>query len=150
MELVWTCNHFNELSNTELYKILQLRSSVFIVEQNCVYQDIDNKDLVCHHVCGWAGDKLAANTRLVPAGKSFKEVSIGRVVTNAECRKGGYGRELMRRSIEKCYEVFGKQDIRIGAQLYLKKFYEDFGFEQCSAIYLEDGIEHIEMILRIK
>lgn len=150
MELKWLCKTFDELTLLELYKILQLRNSVFVVEQNCAYQDLDNKDFICHHLCGWDNENLAAYTRLVPAQQSFKEVAIGRVVTAAGCRKGGNGRRLMELSIEKCYEIFGKQAIRIGAQLYLKKFYESLGFIQSSDMYLEDEIEHIEMILGIK
>ena len=150
MKLKWTCKHFDELSTTELYKILQLRSDVFVVEQNCPYQDLDNKDLICYHLCGWQNENLAVYTRLLPPGKSFSEASIGRVVTAANYRKSGNGRRLMEISIEKCYEIFGRQHIKIGAQLYLKKFYESLGFMQSSAMYLEDKIEHIEMILEIK
>lgn len=149
-DLTWVSKDFNSLSTIELYKILQLRSEVFVVEQNCPYQDLDNKDLMSHHFCGWKRDSLVAYTRLLPPGLSFKEISIGRVVTSPAHRKGGWGKVLMQKSIEKCYEVFGKKDIRIGAQLYLKKFYEGLGFVQISDIYMEDGIEHIEMILVIK
>ena len=149
-KIKWLCTEFGSLSTSELYKILQLRNAVFIVEQNCPYQDMDNKDLECFHLCGWDGDILTAYTRLLPAGISFNEVSIGRVVTEPSKRKEGIGKALMEISIAKCYEIFGKQSIRIGAQLYLKKFYEAFGFEQSSDIYLEDGINHIEMILIIK
>lgn len=150
MELEWVCKTFDALSVVELYKILQLRCAVFVVEQNCPYQDLDNKDLICHHLSGWQGHQLAAYTRLVPAGKSFAEIAIGRVVISAAFRKGGLGKALMQKSIEHCYSIFGPQDIRIGAQLYLKKFYEGLGFAQCSDVYDEDGIEHIEMILVVK
>lgn len=150
MTIRWVCKSFDDLSPAELYKILQLRNSVFIVEQACIYPDPDNIDFDCFHLCGWVNDTLAAYTRLIPSGKTFTEVSIGRVATHIDFRKGGFGRTLMQHSIDKCIEIFGRQDIRIGAQLYLKKFYESFGFEQCSDIYLEDGIEHIEMILLMK
>lgn len=143
----WACKSFDELTPRELYAILQLRSEVFVVEQNCVFQDIDNKDQASRHLMGWHDGLLAAYTRLVPAGISFEEVSIGRVVTSPKMRKSGAGRLLMKKSIETTYTIFGNTPIRIGAQLYLKKFYESFGFQQSSEIYLEDGIEHIEMLL---
>lgn len=145
--LTWTCKPFDELTTRELYAALQLRSEVFVVEQNCVFQDIDNKDQVSWHLMGWQDNLLAAYTRLVPAGISFEEVSIGRVVTSPKMRKSGAGRLLMKKSIEASYSIFGKTPIRIGAQLYLKRFYESFGFQQSSDVYLEDGIEHIEMLL---
>lgn len=145
--MIWNCKAFNELTVQELYAVLQLRNEVFVVEQNCVFQDADDKDQKSWHVMGWDGDVLAAYTRLVPAGISYPEVSIGRVVTSPKMRQTGLGRELMKRSIEEVYRIWNQQPIRIGAQLYLKKFYESFGFQQCSEVYLEDNIDHIEMIL---
>jgi ElaA protein len=142
----WTLKAFSELMATELYLILQLRNEVFILEQNCPYQDLDNKDLYCHHLMGWYGDKLVAYTRLVPPGISYAGyTSIGRVVTSPAVRGTGIGKELMTKSIDTCYTLFGVAPVRIGAQLYLKRFYEDFGFAQTGEMYLEDGIEHIEM-----
>jgi ElaA protein len=142
----WILKPFSELTATELYLTLQLRNEVFIVEQNCPYQDLDNKDLHCQHLMYWYGDKLVAYTRLVPPGISYHEyMSIGRVVSSPAFRGTGIGKELMTNSVAACYELFGKAPIRIGAQLYLKKFYEDFGFVQSGEMYLEDGIEHIEM-----
>jgi ElaA protein len=145
--ITWSIKQFDELITHELYQILQLRSEVFVVEQNCVFQDMDNKDQVSWHLMGWHNDLLAAYTRLVPAGISFAEISIGRVVTSPKMRKSGTGRLLMEKSIATAYNIFGKKPIRIGAQLYLKRFYESFGFQQSSEIYIEDGIEHIEMLL---
>lgn len=145
--LTWTCKSFNEFTPHELYAALQLRSEVFVVEQHCVFQDIDDKDQASWHLMGWHDGRLAAYTRLVPAGISFKEVSIGRVVTAPKMRKSGAGRLLMQKSIATTYTIFGNTPIRIGAQLYLKKFYESFGFQQSSEVYVEDGIEHIEMLL---
>jgi ElaA protein len=147
MNLSWSCKPFNDLTPAELYAILQLRSEVFVVEQNCPYPDCDDKDQGSSHFMGWHQDKLVAYTRLLPPGLAFEELSIGRVVTSPSVRRTGAGRELMERSIQKIYELFGKSSIKIGAQLYLKKFYESLGFVQCSPIYLEDGIEHIKMIL---
>ncbi len=143
----WICKSFDQLSVKELYGILQLRIEVFVVEQNCVFQDADDKDQVSWHFMGWENDRLAAYTRLVPAGISFNECSIGRVVTCPKMRKSGLGKELMQRSIEMINQLWNKPPVRIGAQLYLKRFYESFGFQQCSEIYIEDNIEHISMIL---
>ena len=138
---------FHELSIEEMYTMLQLRTKVFVVEQNCVFQDMDDKDRKGIHVLGYHGDDLVAYSRLLPAGVSYTEMSIGRVLTETDRRKEGFGVDLMKRSIGALYEHYGKAPIRIGAQLYLKKFYEGFGFIQSSDTYLEDGIPHIEMIL---
>lgn len=142
----WILKTFKDLSASEMYAILQLRSEVFVVEQNCVYQDADNKDKYAWHLMGWKEEKLVAYTRLLPAGISYKEPSIGRVVTSTSVRGTGAGRELMKQSIETCYTLFGQQSIRIGAQLYLKDFYTSLGFLATGDVYLEDGIEHIEMV----
>lgn len=143
----WSCKPFGQLSPKELYLVLQLRNEVFVVEQNCVYQDADNKDPYCWHLMGWTDGMLAAYTRLVPAGVSYNEPSIGRVVIFPKMRQTGLGKELVRKSIEMAYELWNRQPLRISAQLYLKKFYESFGFQACSDVYLEDNIEHIQMIL---
>ena len=143
----WICKPFTRLSADELYAILQLRSEVFVVEQQCVFQDIDDKDQPSCHVMGREGASLLAYTRLVPPGISYTEPSVGRVVTSPRARKSGLGRELMLYSIEQCRTLFGPHPIRIGAQLYLKKFYGSLGFRPEGDIYLEDGIQHIEMIL---
>jgi ElaA protein len=143
----WTCKTFQELSVEELYSILRLRSDVFVVEQNCVFLDLDNKDQYCYHIMGWDGKNLVASTRLVPKGVSYPDYhSIGRVVNSKDYRGLGLGKELMEYSIQKCIEHFGNGPIKIGAQLYLKKFYASQGFEQTSEVYDEDGIDHIEMI----
>jgi ElaA protein len=149
MNIQWRCQHFNDLSQHELYAMLQLRSEVFVVEQNCVFLDMDDKDQHCWHVCGWHDEKLVAYTRLVPPGIAYNLASIGRVVTSPSVRRTGIGRSLMKFSIEKTLSLFGKNNIKIGAQLYLKNFYETFGFRQSGDVYLEDGIEHIEMIFPI-
>jgi len=146
MQIQWILKTFGELNPYQLYAILQLRNEVFVVEQNCIFQDADEKDQDAHHLMGFVDDKLIAYSRLVPAGVSFGQVSIGRVVTSPSVRKSGIGRELMRQSIDAVYKLFGVQPIKIGAQLYLKSFYESFGFLKISDIYLEDGIEHIYMI----
>src|ERR1044072_5189710 len=99
----WLCKKFNDLTPHELYAILQLRNEVFVVEQNCVFQDADDKDLDCHHLMGFSNNKLIAYTRLVPAGDIYNEVSIGRVVTSSQVRNSGTGRELMKQSLYHCY-----------------------------------------------
>ena len=110
---------------------------------------MDNKDLVCDHVMGWRGDELMGYSRIVPPGISYVESSIGRIVSSPAARGSGIGRELMVQSIQALYRLHGKRDIRIGAQYYLKGFYESFGFVQTGEIYPEDGISHIEMLLSI-
>jgi len=145
----WVCKSFKGLTTEELYQILRLRSEVFVVEQNCVFLDMDNKDLVCDHVMGWREDELLGYARIVPPGISYVESSIGRIVSSPAARGLGIGRELMLQSIQTLYRLHGKRDIRIGAQYYLKEFYESFGFVQTGEIYPEDGINHIEMLLSI-
>jgi ElaA protein len=143
--ITWYSQHFEDLTPRELYAILQLRTEVFVVEQNCVFQDMDGKDHYCHHIMGWNGSRLIATARIVPPGISYEFPSIGRVVTAPSARGQQTGRELMNKSIEELTELYGSTIIRIGAQLYLKKFYESFGFEQSGEIYDEDGIDHIQM-----
>jgi len=144
--LTWTCKHFDELSVHELYAILRLRSEVFVVEQNCVFLEMDNKDQECFHLMGLNGDLLAAYARLVPKNVTFSYISIGRIVTSPAFRRKGAGKDLLAKSIDYCEQLFGRQPIKIGAQLYLKQFYEQFGFKQTGDVYLEDGIDHIHMI----
>jgi len=141
----WTVKKFDALTLDELYAILQLRSEVFGVEQNCVYQDMDNKDQFCFHMMCWKDNRLVAYTRLVPPGVSYTEPSIGRVVTSPDVRRSGLGKTLVEKSITEILKIYGKSPIKIGAQLYLKKFYESFDFEQSGDIYDEDGIPHIHM-----
>lgn len=143
----WTCKKFEELSNEELYKIIQLRLSVFVVEQNCPYQDCDDKDQESWHMMGWHNNQLMAYSRLIPPGIAYEDPSIGRVVTSKSVRGTRMGKELMVRSVEHAHHLFGKVPITIGAQLYLTRFYESVGFTIISDVYLEDGIEHIKMRL---
>lgn len=145
--LHWICKPFNDLSPKELYEVMKLRSEVFVVEQNCVYQDADSKDEYCYHLMGFHENELAAYARLLPANIAYTYISIGRVVTSPAHRGLGGGKELLTQAIHQCYELFGKQAIKIGAQLYLKKLYESFGFKQSGDEYDEDGIPHIPMIL---
>jgi ElaA protein len=145
MNIKWVLKKFDDLTLLELYAILRLRIEVFIVEQNCPFQDADNKDQFTYHLMGWQDDLLCAYTRIVPPGMSYELPAIGRVVTSPKARKGGLGRLLMKKSIEETENLFGRTGIRIGAQVYLKTFYTSLGFIQSSEIYLEDNIEHIEM-----
>ena len=149
MIIEWTYKDFKKLTPFELYDLLRLRSEVFVVEQNCVFLDLDNIDLDCFHLLGYHLNKLIAYARIVPAGRVYKEASIGRVVTSSYVRKKGAGKQLMQQSIDNLYNSFGKVSIKIGAQFYLKNFYQSFHFTQISEIYLEDGIEHIYMMKNI-
>jgi ElaA protein len=147
MQLNWKYNSFNELSVAELYAILQLRNEVFVVEQNCVYQDADSKDALSYHLSCWDGNNLVAYCRILPPGISYAEASIGRVVSSPAYRNTGYGRELMKEAIIRTQAQFDCNAIKISAQLYLQKFYEQLGFIQVSETYLEDNIPHIEMTI---
>jgi ElaA protein len=142
----WTIKSFTELTPGELYSIMQLRNEVFVVEQNCVYQDCDNKDQPSFHLLCTRDEQLIAYTRLVPPGISYKEPSIGRVVTSPAVRRTGIGIQLMQQSVDACRMLFGNLPIRIGAQVYLLKFYQSLGFIEEGEIYDEDGIPHIEMV----
>lgn len=142
----WFCKKFSALEVNELYVIMQLRSEVFVVEQNCVYLDADGKDEKSYHFFAIEDNNIAAYARILPPGLSFKEASIGRVLTAPLYRRKGLGIILMEKCIEKTQEIFGVNTIKIGGQLYLKSFYENLGFKQCSDEYDEDGIPHIEMI----
>ncbi|TVZ56374.1 ElaA protein [Lutibacter sp. Hel_I_33_5] len=137
---------FQELNTTELYKILQLRSEVFVVEQDCVYQDIDDKDQKSLHVFGIKKDKIVAYTRIFKPSDYFNNASIGRVVVLNSERKYGFGHDIMKASITAIKNQFNTDKITISAQTYLQKFYESHGFKKIGEEYLEDGIPHIEML----
>lgn len=145
MEIQWTIKSFENLSVNELYDILKLRSEIFVVEQNCVYLDIDGKDKQALHLFGEFKGKIVAYSRLFKPGITFDNASIGRVVVDANYRDRKWGHDLMREAIAGIRHHFGESQITIGAQLYLKKFYESHGFIQTSEMYLEDDIPHIEM-----
>lgn len=145
MSLKWKIKEFESLSVNELYDILRLRSEIFVVEQKCVYLDLDGKDKKGLHLIGEFEGVIVAYSRLFEPGISFDNASIGRVVVDANYRDKKWGHELMREAIAGIKNRFGETKITIGAQLYLKKFYESQGFVQTSAMYLEDDIPHIEM-----
>lgn len=143
----WITKHFNDLSSTEIYDMFVLRQQVFIVEQDCAYQDVDDKDKNSYHVFGYQGDSLLAYLRIVPPKISYKEVSIGRVLTSKSHRNLGLGKKLMIKGINEVERIFYTKIIRISAQTYLIKFYTELGFTKVGESYLEDNIPHIEMIL---
>jgi len=137
---------FKELTIDQLYAILQLRSEVFVVEQDCVYQDLDFKDQKALHIFGLKNKKIVAYTRIFKPGDYFEEASIGRVVVSDTERKYGYGYDLMKASITAVQQEFNTVKITISAQVYLTKFYNSLDFKKVGEEYLEDGIPHIEMI----
>lgn len=137
---------FHELGLEELYDILQLRSEVFVVEQDCVYQDIDGKDQKAVHVIGYKDDKVVAYTRCFEPGYYFPEAAIGRVVVKESERMFGYGHEIMEASHKAINKYFNTSEIRLSAQKYLIKFYESHGYKTAGEGYLEDGIPHINML----
>ena len=145
IKLSWQCKAFPELSNDELYTILRLRAEVFIVEQECIYQDIDDNDQAAMHVMGNQAEKLVCYARLLPPGVKYQTASIGRVVTSPAVRRGGHGKDLMARSIAYCDEMWPGKGLTISAQQYLETFYQSMGFVTASAPYLEDGIAHVKM-----
>jgi len=144
--LTWKTMPFTDFTVKELYEVLQLRSEVFVVEQDCVYQDIDFKDQKALHVMGYKNEKLVAYTRVFKRGDYFDEASIGRVVVQQNERKYGYGHDLIKESINVIETQLGTSTIHISAQTYLEKFYSTHGFAKTGEGYLEDGIPHIKMI----
>ena len=137
---------FKELSVEELYDLLQLRSAIFVVEQNCVYQDLDGKDQKALHVLGYKKDKLVAYTRIFKPGDYFEFASIGRVIVAKNERQYKYGYDIMNASINAVSDYFKVTKIKLSAQCYLKKFYNNLGFFEVGEEYLEDDIPHICMI----
>ena len=138
--------NFKELSIEELYAILQLRSEVFVVEQDCVYQDVDFKDQKALHIFGIKKDTIVAYTRIFKPGDYFKEASIGRVVVVETERKYKYGYDIMEASIKAIKCTYNTTTIKLSGQTYLKKFYNSLGFIEIGEGYLEDNIPHIAMI----
>ncbi|WP_394220619.1 GNAT family N-acetyltransferase [Alteromonas gracilis] len=143
----WHALTFNELTNHQLFDLLKLRVNVFVVEQNCAYPELDEKDRhpQTRHLMGFQDNTLVACARLLAQGVSYPSVSIGRVATTEAFRGKGAGKQLMREAIKHCEALWPNCDIEIGAQEYLKGFYNSFGFEATSPMYLEDDIPHIDM-----
>ncbi|MFT6925824.1 MAG: ElaA protein [Psychromonas sp.] len=145
----WLLLPFNKLSTTQLYELLRLRGDVFVVEQNCPYPELDGKDNLdkVHHLLGVNNGEIIACARLLPAGISYDNVSIGRIATKKTARGNGLGHLLLDNALLQCENLWPGQSIDIGAQQHLALFYQGHGFESISAMYLEDGIPHIDMRL---
>ena len=149
MKINWVVKKWSALIANEIYFILRLRSEVFVVEQDCVYQDIDGKDQDAFHVLGKQGDKLVAYARLLKKGISYTDfVAIGRVVVADAHRGKSVGHDLFRFCLQDLQYRYPKEDIKISAQAHLEEFYKQHGFEKVGESYLEDGIPHIGMIKR--
>jgi ElaA protein len=148
--LDWQFSSFSDLSNKDLYEVLAQRQNIFILEQTCLYPDIDGYDLEAHHLLGWRSvdgkRELAAYLRVLAPGAKYDEMSLGRVITTQAARGTGAGRQLLERGIACAEALYPGHRIRIGAQQYLEKFYQSFGFHTVSAPYDEDGIMHIDML----
>lgn len=146
----WQWRSFHELANVELYEVLAQRQQVFVLEQQCFYNDFDGLDIGAHHLLGWRTDdgrrELAAYLRVLAPGAKYDEMSIGRVLTTQAARGTGAGRALLARGIECAERLHPGHRIKIGAQQYLEKFYQSFGFQTISEPYDEDGIMHIDML----
>jgi len=142
----WKIKKFNELSLEELYKIIKLRIEVFIIEQNCFYQDCDGKDLNAYHLFLEEDGNIIACLRILNKGVSYDEVSIGRVIVKKDYRGKGIAKEMIRKAINLIEKEMKENAIRISAQAHLENFYGSFGFKKVSDVYLEDGIPHVEML----
>lgn len=145
----WIIKKYNQLNLNEFYNILQLRIDVFVVEQNCPYAELDGNDKIAYHFFAYAEenpDRILAYTRIFKPGDYYKKAAIGRVVVHPDYRKDGLGYELMVKSISQIKKLFNTDEIKIGAQTYLKKFYNSLGFIKQGEDYIEDGIPHIYMI----
>ena len=146
-DLEWQWCRLGELSAEQLYAVLAARVAIFVVEQNCAYQDLDGLDGVAEHLIAWSGKEVAGYLRVLGPGTRFDDPSIGRIITTPPFRGSGLGREVVAKGVEHTRMRYPGQPIRISAQQYLEKFYRDFGFEAVSEPYLEDGIPHVEMLL---
>lgn len=143
------CKKFEELTLEELYEILKLRSEVFVVEQNCIYNDIDGKDKTSFHVIIKENNEITAYLRVLPPGISYENASLGRVLVAKDARGMGYAKAIVTEGINCVLRNFNTNKITIGAQEYLKDFYSEFGFKPISEVYDEDGIPHLDMTLNI-
>lgn len=149
LKMQWILKTFNELTLKEFHSILKLRIDIFVVEQNCPYPELDNKDQLAFHLFCKNNNEVIAYTRIFKPGNYYKEAAFGRVVVHQEFRNQDLGKQLIKRTIEETHKLFGKTPIKIGGQVYLKKFYESFGFHQIGDEYIEDGIPHIDMLYEI-
>ena len=146
----WTWHRFTDLPPATLYAILELRSRIFVVEQNCVFLDMDGADSVCEHLCGFdENNQLLAYLRLVPPGVKCVEPSLGRLVVAQDARRHGLARRAIELGLERLSERYPNQTIRIGGQRYMETFYSSMGFVATGEPYLEDGIPHVEMLRKL-
>jgi ElaA protein len=151
MILDWQIKHFSEISIAEFHDLMALRIKIFVVEQNCPYQEIDGKDKKAYHLIGRDGfGNVVATARILPKGISYKEVSIGRVAIDESARNKGNGHVLMEKCMKYIDDEFGATNIRISAQSHLEKYYQNHGFESTGKTYLEDDIPHVEMLFELK
>tara|TARA_B100000614_G_scaffold253895_1_gene268415 strand:+ start:813 stop:1280 length:468 start_codon:yes stop_codon:yes gene_type:complete len=141
----WKCLGFRELNSHQLHQILKMRQQIFIIEQKCIYEDIDEFDKVSHHIQAINNGKLLAYSRVLPAGSLYAEVSIGRVMVSKTHRNRGLGRKLMQKSHEWCESNYRHCPIRLNAQYYLESFYHSFHYQTVSKPYDDEGVLHIEM-----
>lgn len=144
----FTLKTFNQLTNTELYNILQERTNVFVVEQNCPYPEVDGKDVQSYHLYKEQDGEIVAYLRILPPGVSYAELSIGRVLVKKEYRGQRLAHELMARALQFIEDELNETTVKIQAQDYLRNFYSSFGFEAISEVYLDDGIPHVDMLLQ--
>ena len=142
----WQWYRFDDFSAGRLYRVLAARVAVFVVEQNCPYQELDNLDQSAFHLVGWSGDSVVSYLRLFPPGLNSVEASLGRVMTEKQQRRKGYGRTALEKALELIEIRYPNSPLRISAQAYLEDFYQEFGFERCSEEFLEDDIPHLEML----
>ncbi|WP_317204787.1 GNAT family N-acetyltransferase [Janthinobacterium sp.] len=146
----WQWQAFEELGGAQLYQVLALRQQVFVLEQQCLYQDMDDHDQAAWHLQAWRSvdgkRQLAAYLRCLAPGAKYTEMSLGRVLTAPSARGTGIGRQLLEQGIARAARQYPGHAIRIGAQLYLERFYQSFGFVTVGAPYDEDGIMHIDML----
>lgn len=142
----WKLKKFDDLTSDELYGILKLRSEVFVVEQDCVYQDLDDKDQLSYHLFLENDGETVAVSRIIPENVSYEEMSIGRVVVKENFRSQGLSKIMMKKAIDFIVDDLGKSEIRLSGQAYLVDFYENLGFKKVSDVYMEDNIEHFEFL----
>lgn len=142
----WKLKKFDDLTSDELYGILKLRSEVFVVEQDCVYQDLDDKDQLSYHLFLENDGETVAVSRIIPENVSYEEMSIGRVVVKENFRGHGLSKIMMKKAIDFIVDDLGKSEIRLSGQAYLVDFYENLGFKKVSDVYMEDNIEHFEFL----
>lgn len=146
--LIWESARFEALRPQTLYAVLQLRSAVFVVEQQCLFQDMDGSDAQALHLMGWQGDVLQVYARCFGPGVKYREASIGRIATRHSARATGLGHQVVEQAMALIAATWGRQPIRIGAQARLEAFYRGHGFETVGTPYVEDGIDHLEMLWR--